>query len=84
MENKKYIYLVRQTQPMEDYQATTIAVFDNKKDAYDLARQLNKTYGQGVVFDDNYDFIEYTCETDDIHYYDVEKKLLNPNKEIFL
>lgn len=79
MENKKYVYLVRQTQLMDDYNKTTIAVFDNKELAKKLARFLNKKYGTGVVFDDNWDFVEWTCETDNIHYYDVDCQETNPD-----
>lgn len=85
MGNKKqYVYLVRQTQLMDDYNKTTIAVFDNREKAEKLARALNKEYGTGVVFDDDWNFIEWTCELDDIHYYDVDCQELNPDMEKYL
>ena len=79
MENKKYVYLVRQTQLVDDYNKTTIAVFDDREQAEKLARALNKEYGRGCVFDDNWDFVEWTCEIDDINYYDIDCQEINPD-----
>lgn len=78
MENKKYIYLVRQTQPIDYYDQKTIAVFDNFEMARDLARKLNKEYGCGCVFDDDWDFVELD-DADNLHYYDVDEQELNPD-----
>ncbi len=81
MENKKYVYLVRQTQPVDYYDQKTIAVFDNKAQAEKLARALNKEYGYGVRFDENYDYIEEDddYDYDNIHYYDIDCQELNPD-----
>ena len=83
MENKKYVYLVRQTQPDDNYNEKTIAVYENKETAVELARQLNKEYGHGVRFDENYDYIEDDDDYDYdlVHYYDVESQEVNPNPE---
>ena len=80
MENKKqYVYLVRQTQPVDYYDEKTIAVFTDKKKAYELARKLNKAYGYGCKFDDDYNFIEPGTDYDNQHYYDVDCQELNPD-----
>lgn len=83
---KKYVWLVRQTQPSSDYYQYTIAVFDNKEYAVKLARLLNKEYGKGCVFNDVNDFIEVDWENagdDCYHYYDVECQRINPDPNIW-
>ena len=85
MENKKqYVYLVRQTQTVDYYDERTIAVFTDKEKAYELARKLNKEYGDGCQFDDDYNFIEPGTDYDSLHYYDVDCKELNPDMEKYL
>ena len=79
MENKKYVYLVRQTQPVDYYDQKTIAVFDNKEQAKKLARALNKKYGRGCTFDENWDFI--VEDADNLHYYDIDCQEVNPDLE---
>ena len=83
MTDKKYVWCVRQTQPADDYDQRTIAVFDNKQDALNLARQLNKVYGQNCIFDKDWDLIEYDMQ-DDPHYYDTESVQLNPDPSDYL
>lgn len=77
------IYLLRQTQPDNYMDQQTIAVFDNFETARDLARALNKEYGCGCAFNDDWDFIEYG-DGNDLHYYDVVEKTLNPDPKQFL
>lgn len=75
------VYLVRQTQPDEDYRNTTIYVFTDKQDAVKEARKLNKEYGMGCIFSDKGDFIEVDYDdsyVEGVHYYDVEEIILNP------
>lgn len=85
MENKKqYVYLVRQTQPVDYYDEKTIAVFTDREKAYELARKLNKAYGDGCQFDDDYNFIEPGTDYDSQHYYDVDCQELNPDMEKYL
>lgn len=79
MKNKKYVYLVRQTQPVDYYDEKTIAVFDNKAQAEKLARALNKEYGCGCVFDDDWNFIEPGTDYDNQHYYDIDCQEINPD-----
>ena len=80
MENKKqYVYLVRQTQPSEFYDEKTIAVFTDRGKAESLARKLNKAYGHGCQFDDDYNFIEPGTDYGNQHYYDVDCQELNPD-----
>ena len=79
----KYVWLVRQTQPIDYYDQRTIAVYDNEQDAITLARKLNKEYACGVVLNDDGDF----CELDDaenLHYYDVDEQPVNPDMNLFL
>lgn len=81
----KLVWAVRQTQPDENLDEKTIAVFDNEEQARDLARQLNKEYGDGVITNEHGDFIavddwEYTG----LHYYDVKSFKVNPDKRLFL
>ena len=81
MENKKqYVYLVRQTQTVDYYDERTIAVFTDKEKAY----KLNKEYGDGCQFDDDYNFIEPGTDYDSLHYYDVDCKELNPDMNDFM
>lgn len=76
------VYVVRQTQLECGYENTAIAVFDDEATATKLARALNKEYGFGCIFDDDWDFVEY--ELDDCHYYDVDSMELNPNINDYL
>lgn len=82
----EYVYLVRQTQPEEDYNNYTIAVYTDEQDAIALSRKLNKEYGYGVRFDENYDYVESEddYDYDNIHYYDVDKKTINPDMNLYL
>lgn len=75
------VYIVRQTQPCEYIQDKTIAVFDNQEQAEKLSRALNKEYGYGVRFDENYDYIESDddYDYDDQHYYDWVVMKVNPD-----
>lgn len=68
------VYLVRQTQPREYYETRTIYVCSTKERARDYARKLNKQYGYGVKFNQNYDFIDFDekYDYDSQHYYDIE------------
>lgn len=84
MNNKKYVWLVRQTQPSADYCERTIAVYDNEQDAVNLARQLNQEYGQNCEFDDDWDYVDYDCDYDMIHYYDTECQKVNPELKDFM
>lgn len=78
--NKQKVWIVCQYQPEEGYQGYPVATFTNEKDALDLCRRLNKDYGAGVVFDDDWDFLEYTMK-DDPHYYEVIWSELNPQQK---
>ena len=83
------LYMVRQTQPFENYEDTTIAIYDNIEQANELARKLNKEYGTTDIceFDENWDFIGFYdvagC-VESLHYYDVESIELNESFDKFL
>lgn len=77
------LYLVRQTQPIDYFDQKTIAVFDNLEQAQKLARELNKEYGCGCVFDDNWDFVELD-DAENLHYYDIDIQELNPDLQKYL
>lgn len=59
---QKYIWLVRQTQPIDYYDQKTIAVYDNEQDATTLARKLNKEYACGVILTDVATFLNWTMQ----------------------
>ena len=82
MDKKKYVYCVKQTQPSCDYVGTTIAVYTEETPARNLAKRLNKVYGQGCVFDKDGRVEEVT--SDFPHYYEVECVELNPNPNDYL
>lgn len=83
----KGVWLVRQTQPIEEYYQRTIAVYDNEEDARKLAQRLNKCYGRGCEFDEDWDFYQIDWEHTDeynYHYYDIEYQELNPKDSDYL
>ena len=64
-ENKQVVYLVKQTQYDIDcsdigdcYVGTTIYVCSDEQEATRRARKLNKQYGSGCIFTDDWDFDE--------------------------
>jgi hypothetical protein len=71
------VYLVLQTDPEDGYDHQTIYVLTDVKEAYRRARDLNKRYGKGCVFDDDWDFIEYEMGNEEAHYYEVEEIKIN-------
>lgn len=76
----KQIFLVRQTQPENDYQRETIYAMTDEYEAIEIARKLNKLYANGVILSDDGDFIEIDydhCCIEEIHYYDVESMTIN-------
>lgn len=81
---KKYVWLVRQTQPSAEYDQETIAVYDNKEQAVYLARELNKVYGKGCQFSEDWDYIDIDGYYDDCHYYDTDCQELNPKAEDYV
>lgn len=83
MANKGRLFMVRQTQPTDDYYQRTIAVFTNEQDALNLSRRLNKVYGEYCIFDEQWDLVEYDMQ-DEPHYYDVESVSLDPDPSDFL
>lgn len=68
------VYLVRQTQPVDYHNDKTIYVCSTKEKAQEYCRKLNKEYGYGVKFNDDWDFVEFDDEYDydHQHYYDWE------------
>lgn len=80
IEEVKQIFLVRQTQPENDYQREAIYAMTDKDEAIEIARKLNKLYANGVILNDDGDFIEIDydhCCIEEIHYYDVESMTIN-------
>lgn len=64
-----YVYLVKQTQPAAYYDDKTIYVCSTKEKAREYCRKLNKQYGYGAQFDENWDFIRGS-DSEYCHYYD--------------
>lgn len=75
--------MVRQTQPEADLYNYTIAVYDNYAMAEFLMKTLNKKYGKGVEFGEDYNLMKVK-DYDTCHYYDIKVKILNPELEQFL
>lgn len=73
--NKKYVYLVRQTQPVDYYEQKTIYVCSTKERAQEYARKLNLEYGDGCEFTKQGDFIRQKDYVDyeNVHYYDIQE-----------
>lgn len=70
MRKSNVVYVVSQIQPEDlEYTGALYACSTFEK-AQKYARQLNKEYGYGCVFDENWDFVEYNMEGDP-HYYTV-------------
>lgn len=76
-----YVYMVRQTQNEagsmwdESYKNETIYICSTEEEAQRRARELNKMYGHGCIFSEDWDFeeIDYEDTYDEgVHYYDVE------------
>lgn len=78
------VYLVRQTQITSGYDEKTIYVCSTKERAVEYCRALNKDYGYGVKFNDEWDFVEFDDEYDydQQHYYDWE--CMEVDKELVL
>ena len=72
MTERKFLYMVRQTQPCCCYEDRTIAIYSDFKKALELSRRLNKEYAKNVIIDKNYDYVRDDGFDYDIHYYDVE------------
>lgn len=84
----QYLYVVRQTQPSSDYELQTIAIYDDYDNAVELARKLNKEYGNTKTceFNEDWDFVDVLPDIDDItdlHYYDVSSICYNEPFETF-
>ena len=78
---KKYVWVVRQTQPSDDYDQRAIAVFESREYAQKLARKLNERFGKGCEFTKEWDFVDWIDDFECCHYYDIESIELNPKME---
>lgn len=65
------VYLVNQTQEVDNLVDKTIYVCSTCERAQEYCRKLNKEYGCGCEFDENWDLVE-VLDYDDCHYYDWE------------
>ena len=66
------IYLVKQTHPNDNYHNETIYVCSTKEKAQEYCRKLNKQYGRGCTFDENWDYVDDNGFYNNVHYYDWE------------
>lgn len=68
---RKMVYLVKQTQEIDYFNDKTIYVCSTKERAIEYCQKLNKEYGCGCQFDDDWNFI-MVDDIDNCHYYDWE------------
>lgn len=76
-EKNQMIWIVTQTQPDEGYHETAIYACSTEEKATEYARKLNKEYGAGCIFDENWDFEEVDYdggydEENGVSYYEVQ------------
>ena len=67
----KGVYLVKQTQEIDNYVDKTIYVCSTKQRAIKYCQRLNAEYGYGCEFDDDYNLVE-VLDYDNCHYYNWE------------
>lgn len=65
------VYLVKQTQEIDNYVDKTIYVCSTKERAMEYCQRLNQEYGCGCDFDENWNLIQ-VLDYDNCHYYDWE------------
>jgi hypothetical protein len=65
------VYLVKQTQEIDNYVDKTIYVCSTKEKAMEYCQKLNAEYGCGCDFDDDDNLVE-VLDYDSCHYYDWE------------
>lgn len=80
--NRKMVYLVKQTQEIDYYNDKTIYVCSTRERAIEYCQKLNKEYGCGCQFDDDWNFI-MVDDIDNCHYYnwegiEVDEELILP------
>lgn len=69
----KRVYQVVQNQPdSNEYNNSTIYLYDNIEAAEECARRLNLEYAQGVILDECGQFLNEDNDADTVHYYTVE------------
>ncbi len=79
---RKTVYLVKQTQEIDYFNDKTIYVCSTKERAIEYCQKLNKEYGCGCQFDDDWNFI-MVDDIDNCHYYnwegiEVDEELILP------
>lgn len=68
---RKVVFLVKQTQEIDYYNDKTIYVCSTRERAIEYCQKLNKEYGCGCQFDDDWNFI-MVDDIDNCHYYNWE------------
>ena len=70
------VYVVHETNLEYPDESCPLYACSSFEKAQNKARKLNKEYGQGCVFDENWDFVEYNCRAEP-HYYGVSRLKLD-------
>lgn len=69
----KTIYQVVQNQTCSDeFNNSTVYIYDNIEAAEECARRLNLEYAEGVILDECGQFLREDDNVDEVHYYEVE------------
>ena len=76
MKKKQTVYMVKQYQPTQGYNGDTIYIFSNEEEAVDVARDLNKTYGNKCIFTMEGDYVE-SLDEENCHFYLVEPTIVD-------
>lgn len=76
MKKKQTVYMVKQYQPTQGYNGDTIYIFSKEEEAIDVARDLNKTYGNKCIFNMDGDY-EESLDEENCHFYLVEPAIVD-------
>lgn len=76
MKKKQTVYMVKQYQPTQGYNGDTIYIFSKEEEAVNVARDLNKTYGDNCIFNMDGDY-EETLNEENCHFYLVEPAIVD-------
>lgn len=79
MSNKTVWLVIQHQSDDEEYDNSTVDVFETKEDATACARTLNRLYGttSSIEFTPNWDFYDITdCSAENYHYYTISSRTI--------